>query len=140
MNGALQCLCMPVRCHQRQSCSTSILSQEVNASAFAPAFHIGFLRYAQWSILVGLVLGVASYYSVILMKHKLRIDDALDVSSVHGEAFPCTETTTAVYCLDLCFSYAAHVVMIRKTVFELVIPFWHNGCQCPLIALGWPQA
>jgi Amt family ammonium transporter len=33
---------------------------------------------------VGIILGLASYFSVILFKHKLRIDDALDVSSVHG--------------------------------------------------------
>lgn len=36
------------------------------------------------TILLGVILGVSSYYSVHLMKHKLHIDDALDVSSVHG--------------------------------------------------------
>jgi len=39
---------------------------------------------SQSSIVVGLVLGAASYGSCILLKHKFRIDDALDVSSVHG--------------------------------------------------------
>lgn len=39
---------------------------------------------SQSSIILGFILGVASYGSVHLMKHKLRIDDALDVSSVHG--------------------------------------------------------
>jgi Amt family ammonium transporter len=39
---------------------------------------------SQSSIVIGFVLGFASYYSVVLLKHKLRIDDALDVSSVHG--------------------------------------------------------
>jgi Amt family ammonium transporter len=39
---------------------------------------------AQSALGLGVVLGFASYGSVILMKHKLRIDDALDVSSVHG--------------------------------------------------------
>jgi len=38
----------------------------------------------QYSIGLGVVLGLASYFSVVLLKHKLHIDDALDVSSVHG--------------------------------------------------------
>ncbi|EGG17683.1 ammonium transporter [Cavenderia fasciculata] len=38
----------------------------------------------QYSIGLGVVLGLASYFSVFLLKHKLHIDDALDVSSVHG--------------------------------------------------------
>jgi len=36
------------------------------------------------SILMGFIFGLASFYAVILMKHHLHIDDALDVSSVHG--------------------------------------------------------
>ncbi|KAM9982074.1 hypothetical protein ACTFIY_004377 [Dictyostelium cf. discoideum] len=39
---------------------------------------------SQYSIGLGICLGLASYYSVVLLKHKLHIDDALDVSSVHG--------------------------------------------------------
>jgi Amt family ammonium transporter len=39
---------------------------------------------SQSTIVIGLLLGFASYFSVWLMKHKLRVDDALDVSSVHG--------------------------------------------------------
>jgi Amt family ammonium transporter len=39
---------------------------------------------SQSSIVIGLILGVVSYGGVWLFKHKLRIDDALDVSSVHG--------------------------------------------------------
>lgn len=39
---------------------------------------------SQSSIILGIILGVVSYCSVHLMKHKLRVDDALDVSSVHG--------------------------------------------------------
>jgi Amt family ammonium transporter len=34
--------------------------------------------------ILALVLGLSSYYSIKLLKHKLHIDDALDVSSVHG--------------------------------------------------------
>jgi Amt family ammonium transporter len=43
----------------------------------------GFIS-SQSTIVVGLILGFASYGCVWLLKHKLRIDDALDVSSVHG--------------------------------------------------------
>ena len=43
----------------------------------------GFIT-SQSSFFLGIVLGFASYYSVKLLKGKLRIDDALDVSSVHG--------------------------------------------------------
>jgi len=39
---------------------------------------------SQASIIIGLILGAASYCSVYIIKHKLKIDDALDVSSVHG--------------------------------------------------------
>lgn len=34
--------------------------------------------------LVGCLIGIGSYYGIIFFKGKLRIDDALDVSSVHG--------------------------------------------------------
>lgn len=39
---------------------------------------------SQSTLVVGFILGVSSYYSVHFIKEKLRIDDALDVSSVHG--------------------------------------------------------
>jgi len=38
----------------------------------------------QYGAVIGVLLGFSSYFSVWLLKHKLRIDDALDVSSVHG--------------------------------------------------------
>ncbi|HET6517486.1 MAG TPA: ammonium transporter [Nitrosopumilaceae archaeon] len=38
------------------------------------------------SFIIGIAIGLASYYGVTLFKEKLRIDDALDVSSVHGVA------------------------------------------------------
>lgn len=38
----------------------------------------------QNSLILGIVLGLVSYYSIMLLKERLRIDDALDVSSVHG--------------------------------------------------------
>lgn len=39
---------------------------------------------AQSSFFLGIVLGFASYYAILLLKEHLKIDDALDVSSVHG--------------------------------------------------------
>jgi Amt family ammonium transporter len=38
------------------------------------------------SFVIGIAIGFASYTGVILFKEKLKIDDALDVSSVHGVA------------------------------------------------------
>jgi len=38
----------------------------------------------QNSLILGIVLGLVSYYAILLLKERLRIDDALDVSSVHG--------------------------------------------------------
>ena len=38
------------------------------------------------SFIIGIAIGLASYYGVVFFKEKLRIDDALDVSSVHGVA------------------------------------------------------
>ncbi|MGZ5470576.1 MAG: ammonium transporter [Nitrososphaeraceae archaeon] len=36
------------------------------------------------AFILGIVLGFGSYYGIVLFKEKLKIDDALDVSSVHG--------------------------------------------------------
>ena len=38
----------------------------------------------QSSLVLGLIIGIASFYSCIFVKQYLQIDDALDVSSVHG--------------------------------------------------------
>ncbi|CAF3434204.1 unnamed protein product [Rotaria socialis] len=38
----------------------------------------------QYGAVIGVILGFTSYSSILLFKQKLRIDDALDVSSVHG--------------------------------------------------------
>ncbi len=38
------------------------------------------------SFVIGIAIGIASYAGVVIFKEKLRIDDALDVSSVHGVA------------------------------------------------------
>src|ERR687890_354988 len=43
----------------------------------------GFIS-GQHSFILGIVLGFASYYGIVLLKERLNIDDALDVSSVHG--------------------------------------------------------
>jgi ammonium transporter, Amt family len=39
---------------------------------------------AQSSFFLGIVLGFASYFGILLIKERLKIDDVLDVSSVHG--------------------------------------------------------
>ena len=39
---------------------------------------------SQNSLILGIVIGNASFYAIILLKERLKIDDALDVSSVHG--------------------------------------------------------
>jgi Amt family ammonium transporter len=38
----------------------------------------------QSAFFLGIVVGLASYYGILLIKQRLRIDDALDVSSIHG--------------------------------------------------------
>lgn len=43
----------------------------------------GFIS-AQNSFFLGIVLGLASYYAILLLKEHWKVDDALDVSSVHG--------------------------------------------------------
>ena len=43
----------------------------------------GFI-HSQSAAVLGIVLGFASYYGVKLIKGKFEVDDALDVSSVHG--------------------------------------------------------
>ncbi|MDH3502079.1 MAG: ammonium transporter [Nitrosopumilus sp.] len=38
------------------------------------------------SFVIGIAIGIASYSTLVIFKEKLKIDDALDVSSVHGTA------------------------------------------------------
>lgn len=38
------------------------------------------------SVIIGIAIGFASYAGIVVFKERLRIDDALDVSSVHGIA------------------------------------------------------
>lgn len=38
----------------------------------------------QAAFVLGIILGFGSYYGIVLLKERLKIDDALDVSSVHG--------------------------------------------------------
>jgi Amt family ammonium transporter len=38
----------------------------------------------QNSFFLGIALGLASYYAILLLKEHFKVDDALDVSSVHG--------------------------------------------------------
>ena len=38
----------------------------------------------QNSLILGVVIGAASFYAIMLLKERLKIDDALDVNSVHG--------------------------------------------------------
>ena len=38
----------------------------------------------QAAFFLGIALGFGSYYGIVLLKERLKIDDALDVSSVHG--------------------------------------------------------
>ncbi len=43
----------------------------------------GFIS-GQHGFILGIVLGFASYYGIVLLKERLKIDDALDVGSIHG--------------------------------------------------------
>lgn len=38
----------------------------------------------QAALIVGFVIGVGSYAAILFFKHLLKIDDSLDVTSVHG--------------------------------------------------------
>ncbi len=61
---------------------TSVINGAVSGLAgVTPA--AGFIS-GQHSFILGIVLGFASYYGIVLLKERLKIDDALDVSSVHG--------------------------------------------------------
>jgi len=43
----------------------------------------GFIN-PEWALLIGLTLGIVSYFGGIILKEKLKVDDALDVAVVHG--------------------------------------------------------
>ena len=36
------------------------------------------------ALVIGLVAGAINYYAIQIIKHRLKVDDALDVSSIHG--------------------------------------------------------
>ena len=42
----------------------------------------------EWAFATGLVVGLASYFSVVLLRDKLQIDDALDVTSLQVSPTP----------------------------------------------------
>eukprot|EP00455_Lapot_gusevi_P044497 TRINITY_DN5566_c0_g1_i1.p1 TRINITY_DN5566_c0_g1~~TRINITY_DN5566_c0_g1_i1.p1 ORF type:complete len:477 (-),score=172.07 TRINITY_DN5566_c0_g1_i1:77-1507(-) len=65
----------------RPSCVALINGVIAGLAGVTPAS--GYIS-SESTLVLGLILGVASFYGVVLMKHKLHIDDALDVSSVHG--------------------------------------------------------
>src|SRR3712207_5187380 len=66
---------------RRPSSTAAINGAIAGLAGVTPA--AGFIS-AQNSFLLGIVLGFASYYAILLLKEHLKIDDALDVSSVHG--------------------------------------------------------
>jgi Amt family ammonium transporter len=83
----------------------------------------GFIS-AQNSFILGIVLGFASYYAILLLKEHLKIDDALDVSSVHG-------VTGIVGALAIGF--------IASSLINPAGPdglFYGNPMQVPIQALG----
>jgi len=49
------------------------------------------------ALLIGILAGVACYYAIQLIKHRLRIDDALDVFPVHGVSGIFGALLTAVF-------------------------------------------
>ena len=66
----------------RKPSTTAVINGAISGLAgVTPA--AGFIT-AQSSFLLGIVLGFASYYGILLIKEHFKIDDALDVSSVHG--------------------------------------------------------
>src|ERR671919_314071 len=83
----------------------------------------GFIT-AQSSFFLGIVLGFASYYGILLIKERLKIDDALDVSSVHG------------------ITGIVGTIAIGLVATTLVNPagpdglLYGNGSQLPIQALG----
>ena len=65
----------------RPSTTAAINGAVAGLAGVTPAS--GFIS-AQNSFFLGIILGFASYYAIIFLKEHLKIDDALDVSSVHG--------------------------------------------------------
>ena len=76
------CMGMPNWKRNGRPTITSVVNGAVSGLAgITPA--AGFIS-GQSAFILGIVLGFASYYGVVLLKERLKIDDALDVSSVHG--------------------------------------------------------
>lgn len=68
--------------HMKRPCIVHIINGGIAGLAgVTPAS--GYIT-VQSAFILGLILGLSSYGSLCLLKHKLKIDDALDVSSVHG--------------------------------------------------------
>eukprot|EP01112_Ceratiomyxa_fruticulosa_P000278 TRINITY_DN10266_c0_g1_i1.p1 TRINITY_DN10266_c0_g1~~TRINITY_DN10266_c0_g1_i1.p1 ORF type:complete len:445 (-),score=64.35 TRINITY_DN10266_c0_g1_i1:232-1566(-) len=65
----------------KPSCTSILNGVIAGLAGITPAS--GFIN-SQSTIILGFIIGLASYLGVYFLKHKLKIDDALDVSSVHG--------------------------------------------------------
>jgi Amt family ammonium transporter len=65
----------------RPSSTAAINGAIAGLAGVTPA--AGFIS-AQNSFFLGIALGLASYYAILLLKEHFKVDDALDVSSVHG--------------------------------------------------------
>jgi Amt family ammonium transporter len=78
---ALVWVCLSWKRNGRPTITSAVNGAVSGLAGITPA--AGFIS-GQSSFILGIVLGFASYYGVVLLKERLKIDDALDVSSVHG--------------------------------------------------------
>eukprot|EP01092_Planopodium_desertum_P005318 TRINITY_DN2236_c0_g1_i3.p1 TRINITY_DN2236_c0_g1~~TRINITY_DN2236_c0_g1_i3.p1 ORF type:complete len:484 (-),score=42.74 TRINITY_DN2236_c0_g1_i3:107-1528(-) len=74
-----------------------------------------------WASLVGIILAIGSYFSIVLFKGKMKIDDALDVSSVHGTTGVIGSLLIGVFARDVGLIYSGSGKQLALQLMGVVV-------------------
>lgn len=70
------------------------------------------------ALLIGIIASIACFYSILFIKQKLKIDDALDVFPVHGVSGVFGTLLTAVFADEM---FGGSGIMIEEGIFQQLL-------------------
>ena len=81
------------------------------------------------AFLIGIAVGIASYLGVIFLKDRLKIDDALDVSSVHGIAGIIGSLAIGIFASSIINPMGPNGLLYGNPNQLLIQAFGYWGCR-----------